>query len=88
MKDLYISHGHGFMLVYSITAKSTLYALKDIHEQILRIKEDKAKIPMVVVGNKCDLAVKPFLHCLLLCAFHLLPSFASHSPQPPSPQPI
>merc|ERR1712122_279839 len=44
----------GFVLVYSITAQSTFNDLTDLREQILRVK-DAEDIPMVLVGNKCDL---------------------------------
>uniref|UniRef100_A0A0K0E627 small monomeric GTPase n=1 Tax=Strongyloides stercoralis TaxID=6248 RepID=A0A0K0E627_STRER len=54
MRDLYMKNGHGFILVYSITAQSTFNDLIDLREQILRIK-DTTNIPMVLVGNKCDI---------------------------------
>jgi small GTP-binding protein len=54
MRDLYMKNGQGFVLVYSITAQSTFNDLQDLREQILRVK-DMDKVPMVLVGNKCDL---------------------------------
>lgn len=54
MRDLYMKNGQGFILVYSITAQSTFNDLTDLKEQILRVK-DASDVPMVVVGNKCDL---------------------------------
>jgi len=54
MRDLYMKNGQGFVLVYSITAQSTFNDLQDLREQILRVK-DKEDVPMVLVGNKCDL---------------------------------
>eukprot|EP00123_Amoebidium_parasiticum_P019369 comp24769_c0_seq1/m.46876 comp24769_c0_seq1/g.46876 ORF comp24769_c0_seq1/g.46876 comp24769_c0_seq1/m.46876 type:complete len:185 (-) comp24769_c0_seq1:612-1166(-) len=54
MRDLYMKNGQGFALVYSITAQSTFNDLEDLKEQILRVK-DTDKVPMVLVGNKCDL---------------------------------
>jgi len=54
MRDLYMKNGQGFVLVYSIIAQSTFNDLPDIREQILRVK-DKDSVPMVLVGNKCDL---------------------------------
>merc|ERR1712025_1436698 len=39
----------GFVLVYSITAQSTFNDLTDLREQ------DAEEVPMVLVGNKCDL---------------------------------
>ena len=54
MRDLYMKNGQGFVLVYSITAQSTFNDLQDLKEQILRVK-DSDEVPMVLVGNKCDL---------------------------------
>jgi len=54
MRDLYMKNGQGFVLVYSIIAQSTFNDLPDLREQILRVK-DKDEVPMVLVGNKCDL---------------------------------
>eukprot|EP01128_Nolandella_sp_AFSM9_P012233 TRINITY_DN9079_c0_g1_i1.p2 TRINITY_DN9079_c0_g1~~TRINITY_DN9079_c0_g1_i1.p2 ORF type:complete len:195 (-),score=61.11 TRINITY_DN9079_c0_g1_i1:62-646(-) len=55
MRDLYMKNGQGFVLAYSIIAQSTFNDLPDLREQILRVK-DTDKVPMVLVGNKCDLA--------------------------------
>jgi len=54
MRDLYMKNGQGFALVYSIIAQSTFNDLPDLRDQILRVK-DTDSIPMVLVGNKCDL---------------------------------
>ena len=43
-----------WVLVYSIIAQSTFSDLPDLREQILRVK-DCDDVPMVLVGNKCDL---------------------------------
>ncbi|KAG0724460.1 Ras-related protein Rap-1b [Chionoecetes opilio] len=69
MRDLYMKNGQGFVLVYSITAQSTFNDLQDLREQILRVKiatgsissslkppmQDTEDVPMILVGNKCDL---------------------------------
>jgi len=55
MRDLYMKNGQGFVLAYSIIAQSTFNDLPDLREQILRVK-DTDKVPLVVVGNKCDLS--------------------------------
>eukprot|EP01133_Synstelium_polycarpum_P004347 gene4347-5075_t len=56
MRDLYIRNGQGFILVYSITAKSTFYEIENIKDQICRVKDSTvSRVPMLVVGNKCDL---------------------------------
>lgn len=54
MRDLYMKNGQGFVLVYSITSQATFNDLAELREQILRVK-DTDKVPMVLVGNKCDL---------------------------------
>lgn len=54
MRELYIKNGQGFLLVYSVADKQSLLELLAIRDQILRIK-DTASVPMVLVGNKCDL---------------------------------
>jgi len=54
MRDLYMKNGQGFVLVFSIIAQSTFNDLPDLREQILRVK-DQEQVPMVLVGNKCDL---------------------------------
>ncbi|KAK9457944.1 ras family-domain-containing protein [Dipodascopsis uninucleata] len=58
MRELYIKNGQGFLLVYSVTDRSSLIELEQLHEQIVRIKDasGKSSVPIVLVGNKCDLA--------------------------------
>ena len=46
--------GQGFMLVYAITSRSSFDEISSFRDQILRVK-DKDKVPVVLVGNKCDL---------------------------------
>ena len=54
MRDQYMRTGQGFLCVYAITSRSSFEEISSFHEQILRVK-DEEKVPMVVVGNKCDL---------------------------------
>jgi len=54
MRDMYVKNGHGFVLAYSIIAQSTFNDIPDLHQLIVRVK-DTDKVPMVLVGNKCDL---------------------------------
>ncbi len=42
-------------MVYSITSRSSFDEINAFRDQILRVK-DKDKVPMVLAGNKCDLA--------------------------------
>jgi Ras-related protein Rap-1A len=55
MRDLYLKDGEGFVLVYSTTAQSTFKDLMEMHDQIIRVK-DTHDVPMILVGNKVDLA--------------------------------
>jgi len=58
IKDAHIVKGQGFLLVFSLTARSSFDELDDIHDRIYRLKEkDTAtdNIPIVIAGNKCDL---------------------------------
>lgn len=54
MHDLYMKHAHGFVIVFSITSLSSFYAIQDLYQQILNIKQE-SKVPLVLVGNKWDL---------------------------------
>jgi len=54
MRDQYMRSGQGFVLVYSITDPSSFEDCMTIHEQLLRSK-DSEEVPLVLVGNKCDL---------------------------------
>uniref|UniRef100_A0A8C6PCW7 small monomeric GTPase n=1 Tax=Nothobranchius furzeri TaxID=105023 RepID=A0A8C6PCW7_NOTFU len=46
IRDNYFRSGEGFLLVFSIT---------EHEEQILRVKAEEEKIPLLLVGNKSDL---------------------------------
>ncbi|CAN3376577.1 ras-related protein Rsr1p [Diutina rugosa] len=54
MRELYIKSGKGFLLVYSVDDENSLKELLALREQVLRIK-DSDNVPMVLIGNKCDL---------------------------------
>jgi len=47
--------GKGFLLVYNITSKPTFEEIEILREKIV-IAKDTDKIPIVIAGNKCDLA--------------------------------
>jgi len=46
--------GEGFLLVYSITDRDSFDMISVMHQQLLRVK-DTESVPLVLVGNKCDL---------------------------------
>eukprot|EP00003_Mantamonas_plastica_P019581 TRINITY_DN318_c0_g1_i10.p1 TRINITY_DN318_c0_g1~~TRINITY_DN318_c0_g1_i10.p1 ORF type:complete len:1313 (-),score=487.63 TRINITY_DN318_c0_g1_i10:725-4663(-) len=54
MMDQYYRDGQGFLLVYAINNRTSLDEIFEIRERILRVK-DVDNVPMMVVGNKCDL---------------------------------
>ncbi|CAJ0762879.1 22532_t:CDS:1, partial [Entrophospora sp. SA101] len=45
--------GEGFLLVYSVSSRSTFEQVERFKNQIVRIKGSK-KIPLILVGNKPD----------------------------------
>ena len=54
MRDQYMRTGQCFLVVYSITSRSSFDEVTSIVEQIRRVK-DADDIPMLVAGNKRDL---------------------------------
>ena len=81
MRDQYMRTGEGFLLVYSITNRSSFEEIGNFREQILRVK-DAESVPMVLCGNKCDLeedrqvscalVAFPFCFFCFVCAYGLL----------------
>mmetsp|Transcript_32901 Transcript_32901/g.51433 ORF Transcript_32901/g.51433 Transcript_32901/m.51433 type:complete len:187 (-) Transcript_32901:124-684(-) len=55
LRGQYIKGGDGFLLIYSVEERASFDALHKIRTQILRIKESAQDIPMLLLGNKCDL---------------------------------
>ena len=47
-------NGQGFMFVYSITSQATFNELEALYNQLCHIKGED-DVPIVLVGNKCDL---------------------------------
>ena len=54
MQDQWMREGKGFLLVYSVSDRASFDEIMVFKEKILRAKE-LDKVPMVLVGNKCDL---------------------------------
>ena len=55
LRDEYMRHCEGFLLVYAINARSTFNEISDFSAQIDRCNEEKAYVPKVLAGNKCDM---------------------------------
>ncbi|KAF9550651.1 Ras GTPase ras2 [Mortierella hygrophila] len=53
LRDQWIRDGEGFLLVYSIAARSTFDRIRRFRDQIVRVK-DSDNVPLMLVGNKCD----------------------------------
>ena len=58
MADQWYSFGSGFLLVYSITDRSTYEAVPGLHQDILRVK-DQSYVPCVVASNKVRIPLVP-----------------------------
>lgn len=55
MRRLAIKTADAFILVYSIDDKESFNYVSSIRELILEIRQGDDRIPIVVVGNKCDI---------------------------------
>ncbi|KAF5342760.1 hypothetical protein D9758_017032 [Tetrapyrgos nigripes] len=62
VRDSGIHSGEGFLLVYAITSRTSFEFLNWVHSQIMRAKSSMSSspenIPILIVGNKCDLEDK------------------------------
>jgi GTPase SAR1 family protein len=54
MREQYMRTGEGFLLVYSITSRTSFEEISTFYQQILRVK-DMDQFPVIIVANKCDL---------------------------------
>lgn len=54
MRDQYMRTGEGFLLVFAVNSAKSFEDIGGYREQIKRVK-DAEEVPMVLVGNKCDL---------------------------------
>eukprot|EP01094_Clydonella_sp_ATCC50884_P028252 TRINITY_DN841_c0_g1_i1.p1 TRINITY_DN841_c0_g1~~TRINITY_DN841_c0_g1_i1.p1 ORF type:complete len:188 (+),score=57.98 TRINITY_DN841_c0_g1_i1:285-848(+) len=54
VRDQYMRTGDGFICVYAITLPHSFSKIKDFYDHVRRVK-DIESIPLVVLGNKCDL---------------------------------
>jgi len=55
LNEIYITAGRGFILVFSLTLEASLREVTSLRQQILRIKGENSRVPMVLVGTKLDL---------------------------------
>ncbi|KAK3708602.1 hypothetical protein QZH41_011781, partial [Actinostola sp. cb2023] len=54
MREQYMRSGEGFLLVFSLTDRSSFEEINKFYNQILRVK-DRSEFPMIIAGNKSDL---------------------------------
>lgn len=54
MRDQYMRTGEGFLCVFAVNNRKSFEDIAQYREQIKRVK-DADEVPMVLVGNKCDL---------------------------------
>ncbi|KAJ1328594.1 hypothetical protein BSLG_010326 [Batrachochytrium salamandrivorans] len=54
LRDQHLKDGKGFLLVFAMNDKSSLEEVKQLREQIMKLKETR-KVPFVICANKCDL---------------------------------
>ncbi|CAG7818738.1 unnamed protein product [Allacma fusca] len=57
MRDQYMRTGEGFLLVFAVNNSKSFEDISMYREQIKRVK-DADDVPMVLVGNKCDLQTR------------------------------
>ena len=54
IKDQYMRTGKGFLIVFAVNITKSFEDITAYREQIKRVKDVK-EVPMVMVGNNCDL---------------------------------
>jgi len=57
MRDQYMRTGEGFLLVFALNNAKSFEDISMYREQIKRVR-DSDDVPMVLVANKCDLAIQ------------------------------
>jgi len=55
LRDTYMKTGDGFVLGYSVTSRNSFDQAAKLRNNILRLHGEDSKIPIMLVGNKCDL---------------------------------
>ncbi|KAJ7062759.1 24 kDa ras-like protein [Mycena amicta] len=55
MREQYMIHGEGFLVVYAINDRSSFQEIPAFYEQILRVKNVEVCSSVIIVGSKCDL---------------------------------
>eukprot|EP01100_Stratorugosa_tubuloviscum_P007647 TRINITY_DN315_c1_g1_i1.p1 TRINITY_DN315_c1_g1~~TRINITY_DN315_c1_g1_i1.p1 ORF type:complete len:203 (-),score=61.96 TRINITY_DN315_c1_g1_i1:139-747(-) len=58
MREQYMRSGEGFLLVFDLTNSRSFNDLKKIYESLKLVRENEDKLPIILIGNKCDLIDK------------------------------
>merc|ERR1712018_174938 len=61
MREQYMRSGEGFLLVFSVTDRTSFEEAARFHKDILRSK-DRDEFPVMLVGNKADLQNQRMVH--------------------------
>ncbi len=66
LRDQYIRSGDGYIIVFSITSVTSFLEVNAIKEQLNMVLDvgDNTLIPIILVGNKCDLEEYRQVHSL------------------------
>lgn len=54
LRDQHLKDGKGFLLVFAMNDRSTFEEIKQLRDQIVKVKDTK-RVPLVLCGNKCDI---------------------------------
>jgi len=55
LRPHFLPHGDAFVLVYAINDNETFEKIDEFHEQIFQVNERAAQLPIILIGNKCDM---------------------------------
>lgn len=55
VRDGYLKHGDGFLLVFDLTSRESFASVRDHRENVLRVKAEDPNLPIILIGNKSDL---------------------------------
>ncbi|KAG4094927.1 ras family-domain-containing protein [Neocallimastix lanati (nom. inval.)] len=57
LRDQHFQSGKGFLLVFALNDAATFEEVKQLKDQIIKLKDTK-RVPLMMCGNKCDLPEK------------------------------
>ena len=74
MRDEYIFHGEGFLLVYSLKCKESYMEIPTFHRQIMRVKNTETTPCVIVETMVCEWQLVP-AHCTLKLLRTIIPIY-------------